>query len=61
VRLAGHVARMGSTRNAYNVLVSEEKNPFVRPRCTWESNIRMDLGEIEWEGVYWIGTSGELL
>jgi hypothetical protein len=25
-----------------------------RPRCGWEDNIRMNLIEIEWEGVGWI-------
>jgi hypothetical protein len=48
VRWAGHAARMGEMRNAYNILVkkSEGKRPFVRPRCRWEYNIRIDLREI---------------
>jgi hypothetical protein len=25
------------------------------PRCRWADNIKMDLGEIEWGGVDWIG------
>jgi hypothetical protein len=25
--------------------------PFRRPRYRWEDNIRMDLGEIGWEGM----------
>ena len=30
------------------------KRPLGRHRCRWEGNIRMDLEEIEWEGVNWI-------
>jgi hypothetical protein len=26
-----------------------------RPRRRWEDNIRMDLGEVEWGDVDWIG------
>jgi hypothetical protein len=56
IRLAGHVARIGEMSNAYNILVGkpEGKEPLGRPRCRWEDNIRMDLREIEWEGVVWI-------
>jgi hypothetical protein len=44
----------------------EGKRLRGRPRRRWEDNIRMDLREIEWEGVtgyIWlrIGTSGGLL
>jgi hypothetical protein len=31
------------------------KRPLGRPRCTWVDNIRMDLREIAWDGVEWIG------
>jgi hypothetical protein len=46
---------MGQTINAHNILVGEpeEKRPLGRPRRRWEDNIRMDLREIEWEGVDW--------
>jgi hypothetical protein len=40
MRWAGHVARMGEKRNAY---------------CRWVDNIRMDLGEVGWGDVDWIG------
>jgi hypothetical protein len=33
----------------------EEKRPLGRPRCTWVDNIRMDLGEVGWSDVNWIG------
>jgi hypothetical protein len=33
----------------------ERKRPLERPRCRWMNNIRVDLGEIEWGGVDWIG------
>jgi len=53
---AGHVPRMGGMRNAYYILVGKPggKRPFGRPRRTWEDNIRMDVGQIRWEGVEWL-------
>jgi len=32
----------------------EGKRPLVRPRRRWKDHIRMDVREIEWEGVDWI-------
>jgi hypothetical protein len=43
----------------------EGRRPLVRPRCRWEDNIGMDLGEMAL-GIWiqfiwlWIGTGGEL-
>jgi hypothetical protein len=53
MRLAGHVARMGEKRNAYRILVGkpERKRRLERPRHRWVDNIRLDLGEIEWDCV----------
>jgi hypothetical protein len=69
MRWAGCVARMGEKRNAYRILVGkpEENRPLGRARHRWVDNIKMDLREIEWDGMNWIdpaqtiGTSGELL
>jgi hypothetical protein len=33
----------------------EGKRPLGRPRRTWVDNIRMDLGEVGWDDVDWIG------
>jgi hypothetical protein len=33
----------------------EGKRPLGRPRRRWVDNIRMDLGEVGWGGVDWIG------
>jgi hypothetical protein len=30
------------------------KKPLGIPRLRWESNIRISLMEVMWEGVYWI-------
>ncbi|KAJ4443915.1 hypothetical protein ANN_05702 [Periplaneta americana] len=51
LRWAGHVARMGESRNAYRVLVGrpEGKRPLGRPRRRWEDNIKMDLREVEYD------------
>jgi hypothetical protein len=47
LRWAGHVARMGETRNSYRILVGkvEGKTPLGRPRCRWVDNIKRDLRE----------------
>jgi hypothetical protein len=57
MRLAGHVARMGEKRNAYRLLVGKPvgKRPLGRPRRRWVDNIIMDLGEVGWGDVDWIG------
>jgi hypothetical protein len=57
MRWVGHVARMGEKRNAYRLLVGkpEGKIPLRRPRHRWVDNIRMDLREVGWCDVDWIG------
>jgi hypothetical protein len=57
MKWAGHEARMGEKRNAYRLLVGkpEEKRPLGRPRRRWVDNIRMELGEVGWGNVDWIG------
>jgi hypothetical protein len=47
---------MGKKINAYRILVGEKegKRPLGKPRRRWLDNIRMDLGEIGWDGVDWI-------
>jgi hypothetical protein len=59
MRWVGHVARMGEKRNAYRLLIiggkarGKETNRKTRRRCV--DNIRMDLGEVGWGDVDWIG------
>jgi hypothetical protein len=45
MRWAGHVARMGEVRGAYNILVGrpEGRRPLGRPRRRREDNIKVDL------------------
>jgi hypothetical protein len=47
----------GKKRNACWLLAgkSEGKRPLGKPRCRWVDNIEMDLGEIGWGDVDWIG------
>jgi hypothetical protein len=47
---------MGATRNAYRILVGkpEGKRPLGRRRRRWVDNIKIDLGEIGWDGRDWI-------
>jgi hypothetical protein len=48
---------MGEKRNTYRLLVgkSEGKRPLGRQRRRWVDNIRMNLGEVGWSDVDWIG------
>jgi hypothetical protein len=53
MRWVGHVAR----RNAYRLLVGKPEGrwPLGRPRLRWLNNIRIDLVEVGWGDVDWIG------
>jgi hypothetical protein len=57
MRWTGHVARMREKRNAYRLLVGKLKGRrrLGRPRRRWMDNIRMNLGEVGWGDVDWIG------
>jgi hypothetical protein len=48
---------MGEKRNAYKLLVGkpEQRRPLRRPRRMWFDNIRIDLVEVGWSDVDWIG------
>jgi hypothetical protein len=48
---------MGEKRSAYRLLVGkpEGKRPLGRPRRRWVDNFRMDLREVGWGYVDWIG------
>jgi hypothetical protein len=53
----GTCSRNGEKRNACELLVGkpEGKRPLGRPRRRWVDNIGMDLGEVGWGDVGWIG------
>jgi hypothetical protein len=57
MRWAGHVAQMEEKRNMCGSLVGkpEEKRPLRKPGLRWMDNIRMDLGEVGWGDIDWIG------
>jgi hypothetical protein len=57
MRWAVHEARIGEKRNAYRLLVGkpEGKRPLRKPKHGLVDNIRMDLGEVGWGDVDWIG------
>jgi hypothetical protein len=48
---------MREKRNTYRLLVGkgEGKRPLGRPRRRWMDNIRMNIGEVGWGDVDWIG------
>jgi hypothetical protein len=56
---AGHLRRMGEERNVYRLLVgkAEGKRPLGGPRHRRVDSINMDLLEIAWGGVDWIGVA----
>jgi hypothetical protein len=51
--MGGPCSTNGEKRNAYRLLVG--KRPLGRPRRRWVDNIRMDLREVGWGYVDWIG------
>jgi hypothetical protein len=55
--MGGPCSTNGEKRNAYRLLVGkpEGKRQLGRPRHRWVDNIRMDLGEMGWGDVDWIG------
>jgi hypothetical protein len=57
MRWAGNVAQMGEKKTAYRLLMGkpEGKRPLGRSRRRWVDNIMMDLGEVGWGDVDWIG------
>jgi hypothetical protein len=55
MRWVGRVAHMGEKRNTYRLLVGKPEGPLGRPRRRWVVNIWMDLGEVGWGDVDWIG------
>jgi len=46
--MGGACGAYGEGRGVHRVLVGkpEGKRPLGRPRCRWEVNIKMDLGEV---------------
>jgi hypothetical protein len=55
---AGHIARIEEEKkNGYRLLVGkpEGRRPPGRPRRRWLDSIRMDLVEVGWGDVDWIG------
>jgi hypothetical protein len=54
---SGYVARLGEKKNAYRSAVGkpEGKKTLGRPIRRWLNNIRMDLVEVRWGDVGWIG------
>jgi predicted small integral membrane protein len=46
---------MGEKRNACRLLVGKGKRPLGRRSLRWVDNIKIDLLEIGWGDVDWIG------
>jgi hypothetical protein len=56
MRWAGHVAFMGTMRNAYKFFVGkpEGKRQLGKPRRRWEVYVKMNVRDRGLEGVDWI-------
>jgi hypothetical protein len=54
-RWVRHAARREEKRNAYRILVGKLKGKIPPGRRRWVDNIKMDLGEMGWCGLDWIG------
>ena len=54
---AGHVARMGEERGVYRVLLGKPEGgrPLGGTRLRWVDTIRMDLQEVVYGYMDWIG------
>jgi hypothetical protein len=59
MRWAGHVARTKAIWNTYRILVGkpEGKGPQGISSRRLENNVKMDLTEIGWGGIDWIGVT----
>jgi hypothetical protein len=55
--MGGACSTNGEKRNAYRLLVGtpEGRRPLGRPRRRWLTNIRINLVEVGWDDVHWIG------
>jgi hypothetical protein len=53
MRWVWHIARMGEKKLLGGK--PRGKRPLGRPKRRWVDYIRMDLGEVGWRDVYWIG------
>jgi hypothetical protein len=55
--MGGACSTNGEKRNAYRLLVRkpEGRRPLGRLRRRWLDSIRMDLAEVGWSDVDWIG------
>ena len=58
--MGGTCSTYEERRGVYRVLVGkpEGKRPLGRPERKYEDNIKMDLREVESEGMYWIEMGG---
>jgi hypothetical protein len=55
--MGGACSTNGEKRNVFRLLVGkpEGRRPLGRPRRRWVDNIRMDLVEVGWGDVDWVG------
>jgi hypothetical protein len=68
MRWAGNIALMGEKGTHINFGGKARRKETTRSRRRWVDNIKMDLREIGWDGMVWIGLiwvrigiSGEIL
>jgi hypothetical protein len=56
MKWAGKVTRMGENRNVHRLLVGKPqgKIPLGKPRRRLVDNVRLDFGDMGWNGMDWI-------
>jgi hypothetical protein len=52
----------GRKRGTFKLLVGkpEENIPLGRPKHGWVNNIKLDLGQLRWGGMDWIGLAQDM-
>jgi hypothetical protein len=60
--MGGACSVYGERRGIYRVFVKkpEGKRPLGRLRCRWEDSIQMDLQEVGYGGMDWIGLAQDM-
>jgi hypothetical protein len=60
MRWAEYVARMREKRNAYRLLVGKPEGKRPQGRCRWVDNFNIDVIEMRWSGVDWVGLAHDI-
>jgi hypothetical protein len=51
--MGGACSTIEEKMNAYRILWESQKRPMGRPRRRLVNNVKIDLRDIGWDGMYW--------